>query len=121
MCIFFSFFFYPAVPESIIRHGGHHSSGWKPACTPETQDKPSAVDSSEGWRSPTAPFSPSGLLGEVFVHAFSDVIFHLVIRLLPQGMFYSFPQIQIRLFRTLFWLLSIAVVNAERNRQVESV
>ena len=119
LCIFFHFF-YPAVPESIIRHGGHHSSGWKPACVPETQDKPSAVDSSEGWRSPTAPFAPSGLLGEVFGHAFSDVISHLFMRLSPQGMFYSSPKYRLDCSELYFCCCRLQL-NAERNKQGMSV
>lgn len=59
-------FFYPAVLESIIGHGGYHSLVWKPACVPKIQDKPSAVDDSEGWRSRTSSHAPLGFLGGVY-------------------------------------------------------
>ncbi len=108
-------FFYPAVLESIIRHGGHHSLVWKPACIPEIQDKPSAVDSSEGWRRPTALYTPSGTLGGVAGQPRSEIsplTSHLNISYSPQHAF-QFSQIQVRLLKTLVVLVSITVVNAE--------
>lgn len=108
-------FFYPAVLESIIRHGGYHSLVWKPACIPEIQDKPSAVDSSEGWRRLTASYAPSGSLGGVAGQPRSEIsplTSYLNMSYSSRHAF-QFSQIQVRLLKTLFVLVSITVVNTE--------
>lgn len=92
-------FFYPAVLESIIRHSGYHSLVWKPACMHEIRAKLSTVDSSGGWRSPTATYAPSGLLGGVTGHACSEIsclISHLSITI-PR--FYTFPKYRLDYFK----------------------
>lgn len=53
--------------ESIIRHGGDHSVDWRPACPPQTQNKPSAMGGSGGGRSRTVSFSPSSFVPEIRV------------------------------------------------------
>lgn len=109
-------FFYPAVLESIIRHGGYHSLVWKPACTTKIQDKPSAVDSSEGWRRCSASY-PSGVFWEELV----CMLYHLWLLSLIWATSlrpaFQFPKIQVRILKTLFVLVLITVVNAEGNVQ----